>query len=98
MVKHVGLLQNFPQDIYSSSRTYIHSSTQVCLLLSRNQRIPTNLCVDPLLHVHGSARHVIDLVLDVGHGFVRAPDDTHEGNLGHMSCEQSNWECSTTTC
>lgn len=41
----------------------------------------TNLCVYPLLHVHGSTCHVIDLVLDVRHRFVCAPDDTHNGNL-----------------
>lgn len=45
----------------------------------------TDLCVYPLLHVHGSTCHVIDLVLDVGHGFVCAPNDTHNGNLWHKT-------------
>lgn len=43
--------------------------------------VDTYLCVYPLLHIHGSACHVINLVLDVGHGFICASDDPHNGDL-----------------
>lgn len=54
-----------------------------CLCMGKSTL--THLCVHPLLHIHGSTRHVIDLILDVGHGFVCAPDDTHNGNLRHRT-------------
>lgn len=39
------------------------------------------LRVHPLLHVHRGARHVVHLVLDVGHGFVGIPDGSNQGHL-----------------
>lgn len=35
----------------------------------------TDLSVDPLLYIHWSACHVINLVLDVSHGFISVSDD-----------------------